>query len=92
MCLPLYLLRIAVMRELFNVMHQAEQLPLHIDFDASTQREAVQALVVPQLAEDRFHDRKTPAVESAALRRIDPLFHRLGMAQWRCLRLVEDLI
>jgi len=35
-----------VMRKLLNVMHQAIQLPLRIDFGLASEREAIQLLVM----------------------------------------------
>ena len=44
-----FLRGVASVGELFNVVHQAKQLPLPIDFRATTQREAIEPLVVPQI-------------------------------------------
>jgi len=41
------LLRIPMMRQLLDVMHQAEELPLAVDLLLSAQREAVEPLVPP---------------------------------------------
>jgi hypothetical protein len=53
-------LRIAVVRELLDVVHQAEQLPLRIDFLPAAQCEPALPLVVTQVAEHRLHRGKAP--------------------------------
>ena len=53
------LFRIAVMRQLFNIVHQAVQLPLPIHLRFPTQRKAVQSLVATQVAKHRFDCRET---------------------------------
>ena len=68
------------MRQLLDVVHQAIQLPLCIDFDSSSQRESVELLVVPQIAEYRLHRGKAPAIPDASLRTIDTCFHFVGIA------------
>ena len=50
------------MRQLLDVVHQAIQLPLRIDFDSSSQRESVELFVVPQIAEYRLHRGKASAI------------------------------
>ena len=40
-------LRITVMRQLLDVVHQAVELPLRVDLVPASKREAVKALVVP---------------------------------------------
>jgi hypothetical protein len=52
---PSRLLRIPVMRQLLDVVHQAEELPLRIHLPLSSQREAIQPLVVADVAEHRLH-------------------------------------
>lgn len=49
-----YLIRVSVVPELFELMHQAVRLPLPIDFCAPEQREAGEPLVVPQVVEHRL--------------------------------------
>lgn len=47
------------MRQLLDIVHQRKQLPLPIDLFPAAQREAVQALVITQVAKRRF-DRAEP--------------------------------
>ena len=44
-----------MMRELFDVVHQAVQLPLPVHFASSTQRKPVQPFVAPQVSEHGLH-------------------------------------
>lgn len=48
---PAYLIRVSVVPELFDVVHQAVQLPLSIHLLPPAQREAGEPFVVPQVAE-----------------------------------------
>ena len=50
------------MRQLLDVMDEAEALPLRIDLLLSAEREAVEPLVVPGIAEHRFNRGKPLAV------------------------------
>ncbi len=43
-----------MIRQLLDVVHQAVKAPLRVDFRLATQREAVQALVVPDVAKHRL--------------------------------------
>jgi hypothetical protein len=54
--------RIPMMRQLLDVMDEAEELPLRIDFLLSAQREAIEPLVVPDIGEHRFNRGKTLSV------------------------------
>ena len=49
------LLRVPVMRELLNVVDEAEELPLRIDLLPSAEREPIKPLVVAEVAEDGLH-------------------------------------
>ena len=73
------LLRVAVMRELLDVVDQAEKLPLGVDFACSAQGEAIEALVVAEIAEDRLHRRKALTVAGATSGRIDALLHSIAV-------------
>lgn len=55
-------LRISMMGQLFDVVHQAVELPLRVDLLLSTQCKARDPLVVTQVAEHRLHRRKTSSV------------------------------
>lgn len=46
--------------ERLDVVHQTIPLPLSVDFCALAQREAIQARVVAQIREDRFHGGEAP--------------------------------
>ena len=50
---------IPMMRELFEVVHQAKQLPLPIHFGFASQGEAVQVFVATQVAKHRFDGGET---------------------------------
>jgi len=67
-----FLLPVTVVRQLLDVVHQAVELPLRIDFLAAAQGEAVQPLVCPKVAEHRFDGGEAPAVEFPPAFRIDP--------------------
>lgn len=59
---PLQLLRMAVTRQLLDVVHQAAELPLRIDFSLPSRRKAVELFVVPDVAEHRCPGGKAPPV------------------------------
>ena len=65
------------MRQLLDVVRHAIQLPLPVDFLFAAQRKAVEPLVRTQVAEDRFHRRKTLTDAPAPGRTIDARFHLL---------------
>ena len=71
------------MGELLDVVDQAEELPLRIDFAFSSQGEAIEPLVVSKVAEHRLHRCEAPAVEHPALWRIDTFLHSVGMGLGR---------
>ena len=54
--------RIPMMRQLLDVMDEAEELPLCIDLLLTSEREAIEPLVVPDIAEHRFNRGKTLSV------------------------------
>ena len=72
------LLRIAVMRQLLDVVYQAVKFPLRIDLLLSSEREAVELLVVPDVAEHRFHRSKAPSVFCLPFRAVDTSLHLVG--------------
>ena len=65
---PLFrsLLRITMMREFFNVVHDAVELPLGVDLGLASEREAIKSLVVAQVAKHRLHRGDAPALECPA--------------------------
>jgi hypothetical protein len=73
---------VPVLGELFDIVDQAEELPLPIDFGLSAQREAIEPLVVSHVRKHRLHRRKALPVTCPTRRRINALFHpgrmRLG--------------
>jgi hypothetical protein len=56
------LFSITMVRQLLNIMDQAVQLPLRINLPLSAQREAIQALVGPQVAENGLYSRHAPTI------------------------------
>ena len=60
---PLQLLRIAVMRQLLDVVYQTVEFPLRIHLLLSSEGEAVQLFVVAQVAEHRFHRCKASGID-----------------------------
>ena len=61
------LLRVPVMGELCDVLHQTEELPLRLHLGPTAQREVIEPLVDAQIAEDWFHGRETPPLRQSAL-------------------------
>ncbi len=59
-------------------MHQAIQLPLCINLDSPSEREAVELFVMPQVAEYGFHCGETSAVLDAPFGAVDTGFHLVG--------------
>lgn len=47
---------LSVIRQLFNIMHHAVELPLTLYFLFASEAEAVQLFVGADIAEHRFHD------------------------------------
>ena len=80
--LPAY--PIPVVRQLLDVMDETEEFPLRIDLLLTTQREAIESLVVAQIAEHRFHGGKALSVAFSSLFAVDALAHALGVGL-RCL-------
>lgn len=66
--------------QLLEVVHQAVEPPLSIDLGAPTQCEAMESLVVSQVAEDRFDGGKARGDHAFADVGVHPSFHPLGVA------------
>ncbi len=76
---PFCLVRVTVVREFLDVVHEAVEFPLRIHLLLPAQREAVELLVVPDVAEDRFDRGKALAVALAPVFTVNALFHPVGM-------------
>ena len=63
------------MRQLFNVVHHAVELPLPVDLAPTAQRKAGQPFVVSQVAEHRFDRGKARRDHAFAFPGVDPAFH-----------------
>jgi len=68
------------MRQFFDVVHQTVELPLRVDLLLPAQREAIEPLVVPQVAEHRLDGGESAAVQRTSARRIDGPPHALAGA------------
>ena len=66
--------------QLLDVVHQAVELPLPIDLGAPAQCEAMEPLVVSEVAEDRLDSGKARGNHALAGVGVDPPFHSLGVA------------
>ena len=75
--LPAY--PIPVVRQLLDVMDETEELPLRIDLLLTTQREAIESLVVSDVSKHRFNGRKALPVQGPAFRTIDRPFHEVAV-------------
>lgn len=69
-----------MVRQLLDVVYQAVELPLRIDFLLPAQREAIQPLVVPQVAEHRFDGGEALAVAGLTFFAVDGLLHPVAVA------------
>ena len=77
---PLRLLHcIPMMRQLFDVVHQAIQFPLPVHFASSAQRKSVQLFVAPQVSEHRLHSGEAPRDRVSTHVRIDLRLHPLDV-------------
>ena len=70
------------MRQLLDVVDEAEELPLRIDLLLAAEREAIEPLVVSDVPEHGFDGRETSPVQGPAFRTIDSLFHEIGVAHF----------
>ena len=76
---PAYLVRVSMVPELFDVVHQAVKLSLPIHLIPPAQREAGEPFVVPQVAEHGFYGGKPRGDHPFAFRGIDAPLHPIGM-------------
>ena len=67
------------MRQFFDVVHQAVELPLPIHLFPASEGKAVEPFVVTQVAEHRFHRGEASAVVSPSLGAVDTSFHVIGV-------------
>src|SRR5262249_45996667 len=67
--------RLSYSRQLFDVVHQAVELPLSVDLLHPTQREAIQTLFVAQVGEHRFHVGEAAGDQLLAWSAIDLALH-----------------
>lgn len=67
------------MGELLDVVDQAEELPLRIDLRSPPECEAIEPLVVSEVAKDRLHRREASSVARPARGRIDAFLHPVGV-------------
>ena len=74
-CVSRSLHRVSCTRELLDVVHQAEHLPLPIDPRSAAQREARETFVIAHVPKHGLDDAEATAVESASFQRVNPLFH-----------------
>lgn len=77
------LLPVAVMREFLDVVDEAVEFPLRVDFLLPAQSKAIELFVVPEVAEDRFDGGKALAVFAFAFFTVDGAFHLVGKALLR---------
>lgn len=68
------------MREFLDVVDEAVEFPLRINLLSASEREAVQALVVTDVAKDGFNRGKALAVLLPAFLAVNRAFHPLGKA------------
>ena len=61
--------------DLFNVVNQAVEHPLYVDFDLSPQCESIKSFVHSDVSEDRLYYFEALAVDGASLRGVDLLLH-----------------
>ena len=71
------------MRQLLDVVHQAVELPLRIDFLLSAQGEAIEPLVVPKVAEHGLHRGEPAAIQRPPALRINRPPHPVRVALCR---------
>src|SRR5690606_4042362 len=75
--------RLSVVHQLVDVVDQRKQLPLPVHFRLATQGEAIESLVVADIAEDRFDCGEALSVLLAPLRAVDTFAHALGVSVFR---------
>lgn len=66
---------VAKICQLFDVMDQAEELPLRIDLGAATQGEAIESFVVAEIGEDGFDGGEASPITRPPVGALDALSH-----------------
>ena len=82
---------LSVVRPLLDVVDQGEQLPLAVNFALPAQGEAIETLVMADVAKDRFDGGEAATILLFALMTVDALAHRLGMRRFLLAREHGDL-
>ena len=72
-------LRITVVGQLLDVVHQGVELPLPVHLGLAAQRQAVELLVVAQVGEHRLDGGESSSIQCPALGAVDALLHALGV-------------
>jgi len=67
------------MRQLLDVMNKTEELPLRVDLLLTSEREAIESLVVPDVSEHRLNGGEASPVQGFAFRTVDRSFHKIGV-------------
>ncbi len=67
------------MRQFFDTMYQAVELPLPLHLLPASQGKAVEPFVVTPVAEHRLHRGKASAVSSPSFGTVDADFHFVGV-------------
>ena len=62
-------------QDFLNIVNQAVEHPLNIDFDPPSKRKSIEPLLRSNIAEYRLHDPQPFTVGTAALHRVDLLLH-----------------
>ena len=70
--------RVPQSRQLFDVVHQAEERPLPLDLRAAAEREAPEPLVVAEIPEHRLHDAEALRVALPMQRLVTSRLHPLA--------------
>ena len=81
---PFISFAVSMMRQLLDIVNQAVQVPLRIHLRLRSQREAIQAFVVPKVGEHWFDDRDAPAVEPSSGSFLPVLVLLSGKPVWCC--------
>ena len=80
---------ISMMRQLFDIVNQAVEIPLRVHLALSSQGEPIESFVVPQITEHRLDDRDAPPIELASAFTVDRAPHALGVGHHRLMLLEE---
>ena len=62
-------------QHLLDVVNQAVEHPLYVDFDPPPKRKSIKSLARSNIAEDRFYNAKPFAVSTSPLHRVDLILH-----------------